>query len=223
MSHYHSRYSWWDNDLSKEWKTRIEAVLTSKKTKTILTAAIENVKNYTYFQDNGLESTINPGKYTHNVVPMQESNMIQIFSINLLQNFRLGILHLDNDITYQATTHKSVLPLPTLSLYHNLYLDFRIAKVLHTEIGADLKYFTEYDAPDYAPAIGMFCNQNPNNIVKIGGFPIISAYANFDLKKVRFYIQYYHFNAGTNRYFWAPGYPASPTGLHFGLSWNFYD
>ena len=60
MSHYHSRYSWWDNDLSKEWKTRIEAVLTSKKTKTILTAAIENVKNYTYFQDNGLESTINP-------------------------------------------------------------------------------------------------------------------------------------------------------------------
>ena len=223
VSTYHSHYSWWNFDASKEWKTRIEAVLTSKKTKTTLTAAIENVKNYTYFQDNGLESTQNPGHYTHNVQPMQESNMIQIFSINLLQNFRLGILHLDNDITYQATTHKSVLPLPALSLYHNLYLDFRIAKVLHTEIGADLKYFTEYDAPDYAPTIGMFCNQNPNNIIKIGGFPIISAYANFDLKKVRFYIQYYHANAGTNRYFWAPGYPASPTGLHFGLSWNFYD
>ncbi|MBQ9363801.1 MAG: putative porin, partial [Bacteroidaceae bacterium] len=106
MNHYHSRYCWWDVDMSKEWKTRVEAVLTSKKTKTTLTAAIENVKNYTYFQENGLESTLTPGHYTHNVVPMQESNMIQIFSINLLQNFRLGILHLDNDITYQATTHK---------------------------------------------------------------------------------------------------------------------
>lgn len=223
VSHYHSRYTWYDFDAEKEWKTRIEGVLTSRKTKTTLTVAIENIKNYTYFQHNGLESKKTPGFYTMNVVPMQESNMIQVFSVNLLQNFRLGILHLDNDVTYQASTHKSVLPLPTLSIYHNLYLDFRIAKVLHTEFGADLKYFTEYDAPGYAPTIGMFCNQNPNNIVKIGGFPIISVYANFDLKKVRFYVQYYHANAGTNRYFWAPGYPASPTGIHFGISWNFYD
>lgn len=223
FKHYHSRYTWWDIEASKEWKTRIEAVVSSKKTKTTLKGAIENIKNYCYFQNNGLPSTTTQGAYTFDVTPMQESNMIQVFSVNLLQNFRLGILHLDNDITFQATTHKSVLPLPTLSLYHNLYLDFRIAKVLHTEIGVDMKFFTKYDAPGYAPTIGQFCNQNPNNIVEIGGFPILSAYANFDLKKVRFYIQYYHFNAGTNRYFWAPGYPASPTGLHFGLSWNFYD
>ena len=223
VSRYHGRYTWWDFDASKEWKTRIEAVLTSKRTKTQLTVALENVKNYTYFIDNGLPSTTTSNAYTHNVTPMQESEMIQVFSVNLIQNFRLGILHFDNDITYQACTHKSVLPLPTLSTYHNLYLDFRIAKVLHTEFGADLKFFTEYEAPDYAPTIGMFCNQNPANTVKIGKFPIISIYANFDLKKARFYIQYYHANAGTNRYFWAPGYPASPTGLHFGISWNFYD
>ena len=69
----------------------------------------------------------------------------------------------------------------------------------------------------------MFCNHDPSHVEKIGNFPIISIYANFDLKKCRFYVQYYHANAGTNRYFWAPGYPASPTGVHFGLSWNFYD
>lgn len=221
--HYHSRFTWYDFDASKEWKARVEAVLSSRKTKTNLTAAIENIKNYSYFQNTLTPTTSGGTTYTNLWTPQQYYDMIQVFSLNLRQNFRLGILNLENDITVQTSTHQTVLPLPVLSTYHNLYLDFRIAKVLHTEFGVDLKYFTEYDAPTYSPTLGMFCNQDPDHVVKIGNFPIISIYANFDLKKVRFYIQYYHFNAGTNRYFWAPGYPASPTGLHFGLSWNFYD
>lgn len=224
VNSYHSRYTWYDENLSSEWKTRIEALVNIRKTKTQLKAAIENVKNYTYFINDGIAKDIKgENVLTHNIRPVQEGDMIQIITLNLVQNFRLGILHLDNDVTYQLSSKKSVLPLPTLSTYHNLYLDFKIAKVLHTEFGADLKYFTEYDAPDYNPSLGMFCNQNENGTVKIGGFPIVSVYANFDLKKVRFYIQYYHANAGTNRYFWAPGYPASPKGVHFGISWNFYD
>lgn len=226
VRHYHSRFTWYDFDASKEWKMRIEAVLTSRKTKTTLTGAIENIKNYTYFQ-NTLTPVPNPPaisqRFTNTWSPAQHYDMIQVFTVNLQQIFRLGILHFDNDITLQKSTHQTVLPLPLLSTYHNLYLDFRIAKVLHTELGADMKFFTKYEAPTYSPTLGMFCNQDPNYSTKIGNFPIISLYANFDLKKLRFYIQYYHANAGTNRYLWAPGYPASPTGVHFGLSWNFYD
>ncbi len=225
VRHYHSRYTWYDFDASKEWKARIEAILTSRKTQTTITAAIENIKNYTYFQNTLTRATSSSSStsYTNTWAPQQHYDMIQVFSLNLRQNLHWGILHFDSDITLQSSTHQTVLPLPLLSSYHNLYIDFRIAKVLHTEFGADLKFFTQYDAPTYSPTLGMFCNQDPDHAEKIGNFPIISVYANFDLKKVRFYIQYYHFNAGTNRYFWAPGYPASPTGLHFGLSWNFYD
>lgn len=223
VRHYHSRYTWYDFNASKEWKMRVEAVLSSRKTKTRLTGAIENVKNYVYFQNTLTPATSSATTFTNAWTPAQYYDMIQVLSLNLRQDFRLGILHFDNDVTLQTSTHQTVLPLPLLSTYHNLYLKFDIAKVLHTEFGADMKYFTLYDAPTYSPTLGMFCNQDPSHVEKIGNFPIISIYANFDLKKCRFYVQYYHANAGTNRYFWAPGYPASPTGVHFGLSWNFYD
>jgi len=86
-----------------------------------------------------------------------------------------------------------------------------------------MKYFTKYDAPDYSPVIGMFMNQNALKKKKIGDYPLVSVYANFDLKRTRFYVMYHHINQSDGRYFWAPGYPINPKSLRFGLSWNFYD
>ncbi len=223
--HYHSKHAWWDKDLDKEFRTRLEGQLIIPNTDTKLTVGVENVKNYTYFINNGSSYVNTDGlqKFYNNVLPVQESENIQVFSVNLRQNFKLGILHLDNDVTFQTTTDETALPLPKLSLYHNLYLKFRIAKVLACELGGDLKYFTEYFAPGYSPVIQQFCNQNPSNLVAIGNYPLLSAYVNFDLKRTRFYVQYYHANQSDGRYFWAPGYPMNPAGVHFGLSWNFYD
>lgn len=223
--HYHSKHAWWDKDYDKIMRTRIEGQLNIPHTKTKLTVSVENIKNYVYFQNNGgvYANARGDNSYYNNIVPLQESGDIQVVGVNLRQDFKLGILHLDNDVTFQTTTNDKVLPLPTLSLYHNLYLKFKIAKVLACELGGDLKYFTEYDAPGYSPVIGQFCNQNPNNVVKIGNYPLLSAYVNFDLKRTRFYVQYYHANQSDGRSFWAPGYPMNPSGVHFGLSWNFYD
>ena len=148
---------------------------------------------------------------------------IQVLTAKLEQNFKFGILHFDNEIIYQTTSDKRALPLPALSTYNNLYLQFKIAKVLRTQVGADMKYFTEYYAPDYSPVIGMFTVQNIQKYVNIGNYPLVSLYANFALKRSRFYLQYYHANQSTGRYFWAPGYPMNPTTLRFGISWNFYD
>lgn len=224
VKHFHSRYAWWDFDAKKEWKTRVEAVLSCRKTRTTIIAGLENIKNYTYFQNCG---TVTPGELAnvekHYVTPRQESSMIQVISLTLRQNFKVGPVHLDNDFTYQISTNKTVLPLPAISTYHNLYVYFKIAKVLKTEIGADVNFFTNYYAPTYSPIIGMFSNQNPDNLVKIGNYPVVSAYISFDLKKVRFYAKYYHVNKGHGRYFWAPNYPMNPGGLQMGLSWNFYD
>ena len=191
----------------------------------VSSSIVENIKNFTYFQNTGImlnSETDNP-IITNNISPMQCGENIQIVSANLRQNFKLGILNWENDITYQTCTHKDVLPLPTLSLYTNLYLRFSIAKVLKTEFGADLKYFTEYYAPDYSPVMGMFMNQNSLKQTKIGNYPLISVYANFDLKRTRFYVMYHHANQSDGRYFWAPGYPMNPASVRFGLSWNFYD
>ena len=223
--HYHSKHAWWDKDFDKEFRQRIEGVITIPHTGTKITAGVENLKNYSYFQNNG--TVLNPNTdnaiVTNNVTPAQCGTNIQVVSLNLTQNLTLGIFHFDNDITYQTCTNKDVLPLPALSTYSNLYIRFKIAQVLKTELGADLKYFTEYYAPDYSPVMGQFTTQNTAKREKIGNYPLISAYANFDLKRTRFYVQYYHANQKDGRYFWAPGYPINPSGIHFGLSWNFYD
>lgn len=224
--HYHSKHAWWDAERDKEKRQRIEGIITVPHTKTRLTVGVENIKNFCYFQNTGTvlsDAETGEAIYTYNISPQQYSGNIQVVSANLRQDFALGILHWDNDITYQTTSHSDVLPLPTLSLYSNLYLRFKIAKVLKTELGADVKYFTEYEAPDYSPMLNMFMNQHAQNKVKIGNYPLISVYANFDLKRTRFYVMYHHLNQNDGRYFWAPNYPMNPSSIRFGLSWNFYD
>ena len=224
IRHYHSRHAWWDLDTEKETRTRIEGSLSWDKTKTRLTVSLEHMKNYTYFRNAGTANAAGSAiGYSNSIKPAQASGNIEVVSANLLQNFHIGVFHLDNDITFQHTTDKDILPLPTLSLYHNLYISFTYAKVLNIEMGADMKYFTEYYAPDYSPVLSQFMVQQADHRVKIGNYPVISVYANFDLKRTRFYVQYYHANQSDGRYFWAPGYPINPKGLHMGISWNFYD
>lgn len=225
FDHYHGKHAWWDNGFDNELRQRIEGVIDIPHTQTTITVGVENIKNFSYFQNTGimLNANTNNPIVSNNVSSMQCGDNIQIVSANLRQNFKLGILHWENDVTYQTCSHTDVLPLPTVSLYTNLYLQFKIAKVLKTEFGADMKYFTRYYAPDYSPVIGMFMNQNSLKKVKIGNYPMFSVYANFDLKRTRFYVMYHHANQSDGHYFWGPGYPMNPASIRFGLSWNFYD
>ena len=78
----------------------------------------------------------------------QEKGNIQVIAAALKQDFKLGILNLNTEVTYQYSSNQTVLPLPALNAYANIFLKFTIAKVLHTEIGADAWYFTKYCAPE---------------------------------------------------------------------------
>lgn len=213
MRHYHSNHFYWDNDnLNKEFRTRVEGELNIGRWKTNLRVGVENVKNYTYFNEYAL--------------PTQESGNIQVLDATLKQDFRLGIFHLDNEVTWQQSSNERVLPLPKLSLYHNLYLLTKLAKkVLTVQLGADVRYFTEYDAPTYTPAIQQFNLQNPESTVKIGGYPIVNVYANLHLKRTRIFVMMYHVNAGmgNRNAFLVPHYPINQRLLKLGVSWNFYD
>jgi len=226
---FHSNHYWWSNeDLSKEIRTRIEGRLTIDRWKTQLNAGVENIKNYLYFARNDYYYTTPGGEEAsrNNIVVKQASENIQVFSATLKQDFKLGIFHLDNEVTYQTTSNSAVLPLPTLNLYHNLYLSAKLAKrVLTLELGADMRYFTKYAAPDYTPAIGQFTQQDQNNLVEIGGYPFINVYANVHLKRTRFYVMMAHVNqgSGNSNYFTVPHYPVNPRMFMLGLSWNFFD
>lgn len=221
--HYQSNYLWWSNNLSKQLSNNAGVTLESRRLALRLRGDIYNITNYTYFKtaiQNGAE-----GKHTINTEVAQASKNISVFAIALDKDFRYGILNWENSIIWQTTNSKEILPLPVITAYTNLYLKFRIAKVLKTEVGADLSYFTKYYADTYSPALGLYANQPTEDIIKVGGHPIISVYANFHLKHTRFYLMASHLNynkeGGTT--FGAPHYPVNPFVIRFGLSWNFFN
>ena len=144
----------------------------------------------------------------------------------LQQKLKFGILHLDGEVVYQKSSEEDILPLPELSAYANLYIRAGLVKnVLKVELGADARYFTKYDAPDYSPVIGQFYLQNPADKVSIGGCPMVSVYANFQWKRTRFFLMMYNVNQSSSGsgYFLAPHYPINPRMLKLGISWNFFD
>lgn len=213
MRHYHSNHYKWDNDnMDKEFRTRVEGELNIDHWGTNLQAGVENIKNYTYFNQKAM--------------PEQNGGNIQVLTAKLEQNFRLGILHLDNEVTWQKSSNETVLPLPQLSLYHNLYILTKLAKkVLTVQLGADVRYFTKYNAPAYAPGVQQFHLQPENDQVEIGGYPIVNVYANLHLKRTRIFAMMYHVNAGMGsaNSFLVPHYPINPRLFKIGVSWNFYD
>lgn len=227
--HFHSKHYWWDNeDLSKIMRTRIEGKLNIDRWRTQLKVGVENIKNYTYLDNTSIKVTDkqNEVSFKNNIAVRQHSGNIQVFNAALRQDFKLGILHLDNEVVYQKSSNQQVLPLPDLVLYHNLYIQFGLAKrVLNIELGADVRYFTQYYAPDYAPAIGQLYLQNPETRFKLGGYPLVNAYLNLHLKRTRIFVQMYNLIQGTGEksYFLAPHYPLNPRILKVGLSWNFFD
>ena len=226
--HFHSKHYWWDNDLSKIMRTRIEGKLSIDRWRTQLKAGVENITNYTYLDNASMQYTDRQGNtaYKNDMAVRQHSGSIQVFSATLKQDFKLGILHLDNEVTYQKTSNSDVLPLPELVLYHNLYLKFALAKkVLKIEMGADMRYFTQYYAPDYAPAIGQFYLQNRETRYKLGAYPMLNGYINLHLKRTRIFVQMYNLlqRGGDKSYFYIPHYPLNPRILKIGLSWNFFD
>ena len=218
---FHSRYAWWDEDLNKIFRARVEGTFSFHKAK--LKVGIESIQNYVYLQEsqeNGTNATLATRKYGIEVAQTKEN--IQVVSATLSHALRWGILNWENEWTFQQTSNR-VLPLPTLNVWSNLFLRFRIAKVLDTELGADVRYFTEYYAPAYSPAVGMFAVQAPSHRTLVGNYPWVNAYVNFKLKGVRFYLAYNHVNQSEGKYFLVPHYPTNQRMLQFGICWTFFN
>jgi hypothetical protein len=227
--HFHSQHVWWDNsNLEKETRTRIEGLASFPKTRTKIRVAADNLKNYIYFAQSynteiteGSSNNIQTG---HQVSLRQETENITLLTLQLQQDFTLGPLNWENQITYQKCSNTNVLPVPELNIYSNLYLKFKVA-VLNINLGADVRYFTKYYVPDYSPLIGQYAVQdNGENNMELGNYPWVNVYANMKLKQARFYVMMSHVNysSGANC-FMVPHYPTNQMVLRFGVSWNFFN
>lgn len=224
---YHSRHFWWsenDNDFKQMIHSRIEGIFSYDKTRTQLRVGFDQLTNYYYFSQsyNITDSYLRTGV---TVTPMQTTSTIGLLTLQLNQRLTYGILNWDNVLTFQQSTDQDILPVPSFNIYSNIYLKFKIAKVLKCDFGADVRYFTKYYAPDYSPALGSYAIQgNKDNRVKVGNYPVVNVYFNFFLKHARFFVMMSHVNiGGSKEYFFTPHYPLNEQILRFGVSWNFFN
>ena len=222
---YHSRHFWWENDDMKSvTHTRLQGRFSLQRTRTQLRVAVDNINNYVYFGTN--YNVVGEKRIQNEAHARQSTENISVLTASLDQRFRWGLVNLDAQLTYQKSSHDDIIPLPDLNLYANLFLRFKIAHVLDCDMGADVRYFTKYEAPDFVPGIAQFAVQeNKENRVKLGNYPIVNVYANFFLKHARFFVMMSHINhsgEGGNS-FLVPHYPINQRVFRFGISWNFFN
>jgi hypothetical protein len=205
MNEYRSNHFVWHNDFGKERTLKIGGRLKIPHTGTQVNVGVENIQNHIYFGPDFL--------------PVQHSGSVQVFSAQLEQALRVGILNWENRITYQTSGDDTVIPLPKLAVYSNLYILFRIA-TLHMQFGVDCDYYTKYYAPNYQPATMSFANQHEK---QVGNYPFMNVYANMKLSKARFYVMFSHVNQGLTgkNYFSLPNYPLNPRRFQIGVSIDF--
>lgn len=206
IQHYFSNHFAWNNSLGRTRSFRAEGELTIPWTATRLSAGVENIQNYVYFSSDGL--------------PRQNGGNVQIISARLEQQLKAGIWHWDNTLLFQHSSKKEVIPLPTLSIYSNMYLNFDASRTLRVQFGVDCDYYTRYYAPSYQPATMSFVNQT---VEKTGNYPFMNLYLTCKLSKVRFYVMMSHINQGwfSRDYFSMPLYPMNPRRFQIGLSVDF--
>ena len=206
LNNYISNHFIWQNDFGKTRRFRAGGILNFPLTRTSANVGVENIQNMIYFNESGM--------------PVQAGNNIQIFSATIDQNFKFGIFNWNNSVTYQTSSDDMVLPLPKLSIYSNMFLQFTIARVLHVQFGVDCNYYTKYYAPAYNPATMTFHSQRET---QCGNFAFMNAYANMKLKKTRFFVMFSHVNQSLfgGSYFAIPHYPLNAMKFQMGLSVDF--
>ncbi len=208
MQNYQSNHFRWQNDFSSVYRTHLGGTFSVPTRSFALNVSVENLTNFIYFDSRAL--------------PSQFSGNIQVLAANLKLNFHVGRFALENNAVYQLSSQPTIMALPNLVLYHNLYYNDLWFKVLTVQLGVNVRYHSSYYAPGYMPAIGQFYNQSTT---LIGNYPMMNAYLNMHLKRTRFFIEYYHVNQMFMKgaYFSMPNYPIDPANIKLGISWNFYD
>ena len=209
LQHYYANNFWWDNNFDATFKQQLGGTLKIPAINFEMSLDVDNMQNLVYFDQNAL--------------PAQDGSNLAVLALHVKKTFELG-QHVvwENDIVYQETSSMTALPLPKLSAYTNLYYRNILFKVLHFEVGVDCRYHTAFLAPGYMPATGRFYNQQD---VEVGDYPYMNAYADFFLRRMRFFLMEQHVNYGwpSNDYFSAPHYGYKHRMFKLGLQWTFYD
>lgn len=206
--HHHGSFFRWDKELTFIQNLTLGGSLVAPQWGTRLSLRSATLGNWLYFDAKAQ--------------PQQATGAIQIIEARVHEAYAWRWFGLEAAASYQISSHPEVLPLPALSAYLNLYFHGYVAKVMRSQVGVEAYYHTRYYAPYWQPAIQQFILQREQ---LVGNFPLVNIYANFRLRRVRFFLLYYNAvelvaTSSLGRFSLAH-YPINPNGLRIGLAFDF--
>ncbi len=214
--YFYSNHYNWQNQFKKEGRLNGNFEVKFKKYKLYARLQIANLENYIYF---GKEAT-----------PVQNTQNMQVISIDLNKTFEFGKFFWSNAINYQLISDKTILQIPDFIYKTQLFGSFILfKKALKLETGVEMEFTSAYQLPAYNPALGIFYQNSvphPSVLGNEGGnFPMFSFYANFKVKKVLAFINFRNLNTllDFSHTYTTYSYPTEKMTFHWGVLWRFYD
>ncbi len=214
LTDYYSNHYRWKNSFNSQKKTSINLKITYPYYRTEFGSRFNILSDFIYFDQDAL--------------PQQYNNAFTVFDIYLNNIFEFGRFGLRTRVNYQVTSNSSILPLPNFSGYGAFYYNpngyfKQTGGHFRLHFGIDAYYWTEYYGQAYSPALATFYNQTEQTV---GNYPFFGFFADFEIKRLRFYLRYEHANYGLTKpsnYFFTPYYPTNRGTFRYGLVWTFYD
>lgn len=207
--HYYSNHYVWDNSFGKTSTTKVEAALDIPKWRLEAGFDYALVNNYLYHDTLG--------------IVRQHGGLINVMSAYVRKDFKLWWFHLDNEVLFQYSSDRSVLPLPMLTFHLRYYIEIEAVKnVLTLQLGADARMHTLYYAPAYNPALGTFQLQTRE---QLGYNPYIDLFLNMQWKRVNVFLKVVNIGEGWpdgGSVFSAYHYIKPPMSFKVGIHWPFY-
>lgn len=209
----------WENDFGKISTTQIRGRIDVPRWKLSAELGYGLLANNIYYDTLGIVQ--------QNKVPMS------IISASLRKEFVAGPVHFDNRVLFQYSSAPDVVPVPTLALNLRWYAQFvvqrdetRTHNIMEMQVGVNAFYNTQWYAPAWNPALGVFHNQNVN-LYENG--PYFDIFLNIQWKKCCIFLKYQNFGKGwpmrRKDYFTADHYIGTldgTDGLKLGIFWPFY-
>lgn len=209
----------WENNFSKISTTQIRGSIDVPRWKLNASVGYGLLANNVYYDTLGI--------VRQNAVPMS------ILSASLRKEFVAGPMHFDNRVLVQYSSAPDVIPLPTVALNLRWYAQFVVQRdqtkthnIMVMQVGVNGFYNSQWYAPAWNPALGVFHNQNVN-LYENG--PYFDIFLNIQWKKCCIFLKYQNFGKGwpmrRKDYFTADHYIGTldgTDGLKLGIFWPFY-
>ncbi len=152
-------------------------------------------------------------------IPQQTALPVSVLQLVIRKNFKLWRFHLDNTVALQKAT-EDVIRLPEVLGKHSLYYAGTWFKVLDVQLGADLRWNTDYYANYYNPFTGQFHLQNQQETRL---YPALDAFFSMRVRSFRAFLKWENLGSVLvpDRLYYQTAYYAFPdAAIRWGIKWR---